>query len=406
MLLNKFIFIICVVSTLSMFNNRLISSGGLKSAIYALILFFIFWLWNLIFKQRQRKKKEKMYSMNKYIFFALFFVAISFIVGTPYSPSYSLFLKYIGYILCFYFGVYIIENGIPLKVNAGLLCFTLFLPLFLVGIIDKTPHKIMFFVLSNMYSYTGLAFSFLVYTVCGTNSKSFYWGLALLFAYILSCSSLGIVVAFVLALLFINRRNVRLMVASLIILTIIVLAVFYSNIEIFKRIRDVINIFLSLSAYDWMHLRDLDLYRVGQRVVQESGRDDNTSAIWRLIHWSALVEDFLKNWYYSFVLGLGDNYAHKVLGNYPHCEYLRFLCEYGFIVFAIMMKWINNLRKVVKKDKSVYFIVTFLFYCITENLIDTFVANAVMFFCIGVNYTRCKLNSPFNKISKNESSSN
>ncbi len=389
-MINVFLFFLCSASTISMINNGWLSSSILKNGIYGLMFLFIGWMsYVLLRKSKKNNGAWQVFLPRKLVFFYLFLFA-NFILSR-YSPNFSLLLKYLAYGLCFYLGAYFVKERISVSPNNFLLFFTILLPLFLVGFVDKTAHKSTFFVLSNMYSLTGLGLSLFYYTVNYGKKNAFRNAFIILGCFILSCSSLGIVGALVLCVLFVNRKSFKLMAITMLLGVILVVLINYSNIEIFKRIRDVFRVFGSLSINDWFHLRDLDLYKVSQNVTYESSRNDNTSALWRLAHWEALVEDFLLNFRYAFVLGLGDNYAFKVLKNYPHCEYLRCMCEYGLVVFFIVLKWIRSLWKVVGKDQSFYFIGMFLFYACTENIIDTFVANSLIFFCIGFHYTQCKM---------------
>lgn len=382
-MLNKYLSFLCLALILSMLNNSLILSDALKYSIYVLLIVFIIWLYNVVGAYKSLAFR------NRYLLILLAFICGNF-AFSPYAPQYSMLLKFFSYVLCFLFGEKVFYERIPLKVNKILLYITILSPLILVGLFDSTPHKTTFFVLSNMYSFTGLSICLLYFTFNQQKRSIFYLSILLLLLYVISCSSLGIIVALLLCVLYVNRRNARLMLLSLCLVIFLFLAVMYSNLGVFVRIRDVINIFASMTVDDWANLKDLDLYTLQQQVAQNSSRNDNTSAIWRMAHWSALLEDFLKNWQYSFLFGLGTDYTYKELGNYPHNEYLRFLCEFGIIVFLILIRWVKKICRVMGGDRVFYFIGTFFFYCLTENLIDTFVGEAVLFFCIGYHYCRCK----------------
>ena len=380
---NKFIGFLCVSLTLAMFNETIIVSNALKYSIYAILILLTLWLFGTSNKFGYNPLR------NNVVLVLLFLLFLNFLLS-PYEPNYSWLIKYIAYIFCFVFGELLYKQEVPMKVNKIILYTLAFLPVILVGLFDHTAHKNMFFVLSNTYSFTGLSISLLVFTLKLDDNRALYYAFGVLALYIVSCSSLGIVGAVVLAVLIINRYNAKLMFWSTIGGIFFVILVLFSDIEVFKRIRDVIMVFQSMSMDDWRHVRDLDLYYLTEGMSFESSRTDNTSLIWRVAQWLGILQGYFENWYFAIPFGLGDSYALRELGNYPHNDYIRILCEYGLIVFVIVMRWLKKVCKTMARDVSFYFICAYFIYFFTENIIDTFVANAIMFMCIGYNYTRCK----------------
>lgn len=364
-----------------MLDNSLYESPALKYSIYGLLVFLIVWLYKTI------KKFHVNIFANKSVMVFMLCMCINF-VFSPYVDSYVLLLKYGAYILCFRFGYEVFANNIPMKVNKWMLYAFVLTPLILVSFFDHTAHKTVFFALSNVYSYLGLTLTLLLFVLYEDRKKIFYYSFAILGLYILSCSSLGILVAVALSIFIINRRNTRLMLVSLFLGFIAIFLVLYSDISIFTRVRDVLNITMSLTWDDWKNLQDLDMHSLEIAYGGNSDRTDNTSAIWRLAHWSGLLGEYFENWYYSILFGLGNGYSEVHTGFDPHNEYLRLLIEYGMIVFIIVFKWIRKLCGALYKTKAFYFVLSVLLYHLTENLVDFFIGNAIVYFCVG--YLYCK----------------
>lgn len=377
----QFVLMMSTASLLSMFNHSLIDSAVLRLAIYALMVFYVFWVVSFTYKYVPK------FYQNKAVIALFIFVVINIIVS-PYSPLYARIIKFVGYLGSFAFGYVVCKKRIPFKCNKWILASLFLLPLILVGLFDKTPHKTIFFELSNPYSFFGLCLALFLYTIFNDRKYIFIWSIGLLLAYIISASSLGIVTSVVLSVLIINRRKKKLMYASVLFAVVSILAVIYIDIPIFVRIRDVINIATSLSWDDWCHLKDMNFYELTQKVGMESERSDNASFLWRLAHWQFIIDGVIENWWYALPFGLGDNYANEECGNYCHNEYLKFFAENGLVVFGIIISWIKKVHASLEKMQAYYFILAALCYHLTENLIDTFVACVLMYFCIG--YWMCK----------------
>lgn len=368
-----------------MLNNSMVQSSFLKIAIYGMMVIFEI---KLLFYC-------KYYNFGGYnlrnISIPMLLIMVSF-VHSDYEPLWGLYIKYIGYILCFIYGSLSWSSDNTLIVSKKLLYFTILTPLILVGLIDKTPHKTLFYTLSNVYSFSGLCFSFYYYTVFYNNKNVLVNSLFLLIIFIISSSTLGILFAFVLTIAYMSRKNRKMIVCFILCFMLIVSLVMYSDIQVFSRLKDVIAVFNNMSKEDWLNIRELNMWDISKDVDYSSDRTDNTSAIWRLSHWAALIQDYLQYWYYSFFIGLGDSYSLVVLGNVPHNDYLRFLCEYGVIVFSYIIYYIRRLLIIIKNDEVMIFIVAFLIYSFSENLINTFASNSLLYFCIGYHYERCKQN--------------
>lgn len=384
-MLNKFFLMLSTALFLAM-ASEYTDNGVFKTASYAILILFIVWAY-----YNTRRGGFNILANNNFRILMLI-LFLNFVIS-PYEPVYSLLLKFVGYAFCFSLGAKCFDYQVPFRINKLLLFSTLLIPLILVGIVDRTPHKTEFFEMSNTYTYLGLSFAIFLYTFFPERKNILYISFGFLFLYILSCSSLGILVAVVASVLFINRKNSKLMFGSAIFAGILILLVLYSNITIFVRIRDVITIVTSMTLDDWKNIKDLDLYSMQQSMQGNSGREDNTSVLWRFAHWTSILTAYFEHWYYSILFGLGDHYSVQECGNYPHNEYIRCLCEYGLIVTVIVGRWLKNLYHTIKDDRVFYFISTVFVFHFTENLIDFFVGNALIYFCIGYHYSRIKSES-------------
>lgn len=348
------------------------------------MVFYVIWVVRFTYN-----KAPHLYRNRKVVLLVIL-LSINMIVS-PYDPMYPRLIKYLGYIGSFAFGYVLCENDISMKCNKMIMGSLVMLPLIFVGLFDHTAHKELFFPLSNTYSYLGLCCSIFIFTVYNEHKNIFLWSIGLIIAYIISASSLGIVTAVVLAVIIINRKNVKLVVPLCFMAILCVVVIMTIDIPVFLRIRDVANIATSLSLDDWTHLKDMNFYEASLQVDMQSDRVDNTSFLWRFAHWQYILEGFLDNWWYAIPFGLGDCYANRVCGNYCHNEYVKFLAENGVIVFSILFTWILAVNKKLKDTKANYFILSAFCYHLTENLIDTFVACVLLYFCIGYWIKRVEL---------------
>ena len=368
---------------LTMLNNRAFDNAVLKYAIYGLLTYFVFWIIRYSYKIKPDFFKNRSVVV-------LFILLITNLIFSPYNPLYVRIIKYLGYLGCFVFGYILCEKNIDLKCNKWFLWALVFVPIICVGLLYNTPHKTLFFKLSNGFSYYGLCASLLIYTIYNKKDQIFKWSIMLILIYIASASTLGIVSAIVLSILIINRHNVKLMFITLLLGVIGLMCILYIDLPIFLRIRDVFNLAGTLTWYDWTHLKDLNLYQLESQVDSLSGRSDNTSFIWRLAHWQKVLDGFINNWWYAIPFGLGDGYSVNECGNYCHNEYLKFFAENGLVVFMILIKWVNKAHLLLCNNKAYYFILAIFCYHLTENLIDSFVPCAMFYFCLGYWIMRVK----------------
>lgn len=381
----KFVAFMSIASLLTMINNRLVDSAVLKLFVYGLMVTYVYWIISSTYK-----KYPQLYTDRKVVI--LFVLLTLNIISSPYDPLYPRLIKYAGYLGSFVFGFMAFERGLKFECSKFLLFLLVFVPLILIAVFDNTPHKTLFFTLSNTYSFFGLCCGLFIYTIYNANANIFKWSMLLVFAYIVSSSTLGIVSSLILAVFLINRRNIKLMMLSFVCTILGGICIMYIDIPIFLRIRDVVNLAGTLSWYDWAHLKDANFYNISLQVDALSDRDDNTSFLWRIAHWQFILDAFFENWWYSIPFGLGDGFANKECGNYCHNEYLKFLTENGVLVFSILISWVLKVHKLLQGSQVYYFILAILCYHLTENLIDTFVACVLFYFCLGYWVKRVQYN--------------
>lgn len=377
----KFVTILSVASLLTMVNQRLYNSKEIKYCIYGLMLWYVFWIFRYTYRVSPNFYKNK----SIVVFYLLLIVNI---LLSPYDPLYSRIIKSIGYLASFIFGYLVFDRGIKMKCSKIILFSLIIVPVILVGLFDHTPHKTMFFLLSNNYSFLGLCCALFLYTIYNDREESFKWAIMLLLSYIITASTLGVVVAAALSILLIHIRSIRLVLSFLFIFGIAIICVVNIDIPIFLRIRDVFNITTSLTWDEWANLKDMNLYDVSQGTEMQSDRNDNTSAIWRIAHWQRIIDGYIKNWWYAIPIGLGDDYSLKVCGYHCHNEFLKFFSENGIIVFGILISWIKKANRRLHDYKAYYFILAIICYHFTENLIDSFVPCVMFYFSLGYWYKK------------------
>lgn len=374
---------ILVVILVTMVANSNEAYSAIKYVLYVVELFLI-----AIMYVSSRGYAKKLFQ-NPLLLICLFIILCGMIVFDNHS-NYSNIIKYVGYVVCFGFGKALSYKRIqPPRI---IILSLILAPLLIVGLADHTLNQSRFFPNSNTFTYWGLCCSIMYFTLYKDSPKVLLYSFSIVLAYIGVGTSLGIFSAFVLAV-FINRRNFKLMLGSGVLGLILIGFVFWSDIAVFVRIRNVLEIFRTMTWQDWTHLSELNLYDLQQEsnvVTGDNMRSDNTSAIWRFAHWSILLKDYFSNITYGLFVGLGDNYSTYNHSLPPHNEWLRLLIEYGAIVFISMLKWTRKFCNVISKTKVYYLFLTVIIYHITENLIDAFPSNCLMYISAGFWYQICK----------------
>ncbi len=382
--INFFLAFLIAVLLVTMLNNHLFQSSAVQAILYLLQILFISYLvsCNSQFGVNVFNNKKNLICLCVIVFGMLVFYKQSPLVGNV--------LKFFGYISCFYLGLNFEKYDVDIKPKSLILNMVCFLPLLIVGIFDHSLNQSMFFPNSNTFVYWGGCCALLYYTLNNGENKAVHISAIILLLYVLVGSSLGIVAALLLSIIIINRRNKNLMVMTIVMAFVFYLLVLYSSFSIFARIRNVIEIYKSMSLDDWLNLKELELWTLqNDNAVADNMRSDNTSSIWRLQHWLRITDDFFTNWMYSFLIGLGDNYTKFYHHLKPHNDFLRVLIEYGGVVFFVLISYIKQLFSAIRNEKCFYFILPLILYHLTENLIDGFPSNCLFYFCTGYWYYKC-----------------
>lgn len=361
------------------------------SADSAIVKYFLygteFLLISIMYKETRRNGFKP---LNNPLLITCFFIVALGMVVFHNEPYYSNLIKYVGYVTCFFFGEATTTHHLaspPKYIIRGLII----LPLIIVAIGDHSLNQSQFFPNSNSFTYWGICCALLYYTTYRTSRQVFKVSIGIILMYIAVGSSLGILVAVVLSFILINRRNRKLVLITVSFYLLLAIGIIWSDISVFKRIRNVIEIYTSMTWEDWNNLSNLNLYELQKaNTVDGNMRSDNTSSIWRFQHWIILLTDYISNIGYSFFIGLGDNYAQFNHRLRPHNDWLRLLVEYGFIVFFAILTWTRRFCRMINHEKIYYIFLAIIIYHITENLIDAFPANCMMYICAGSWYQTCK----------------
>ena len=381
---------ILFVILLTMVNNYNTNFSIVRYILYGIEFMLIGIMYN-------KAKLNGFKTFNNKFIICLLIITLGMILF-EYDAFFSNLIKFIGYATCFSFGRATSKHqqlSPPKYVIAGLIM----LPLFIVAIGDHTLNQSLFFPNSNCFTYWGLCCSILYYTSFHSQTKTLEISIIILLSYIAIGSSLGILAAVILSFIIINRKNRKLMTITIISCLLLMIGIQWIDISIFKRIRNVIDIYKSLSLQDWLNLTELNLYELqSANSVDDNIRSDNTSSIWRFQHWITLLYDYIENLEYSLFVGLGDNYAQFNHRLRPHNDWLRILIEYGAIVFFIVITWTRRFCQIVNRTKVYYMFLAVIIYHITENLIDSFPANCLMYICAGYWYQTLSKKSNVNSI--------
>lgn len=317
------------------------------------------------------------------VLICLLIICLNFIFS-PYDPRYSLLIKYFGYFTIFTLGKKFAVTEKKLSCNTFLLYLLALLPLLIIGFFDKSIMKTTYFSNNNVFVYMGLCVSIFFILLKGTDLKSLFYSLCILSSYILVGTSLGILVAIFGAFFLLNIRKENFFMVSFFAICFI-LIILYSNMSVFVRIRDTISIYKALDWYDWTHLSELNFYELQQSVVTMGVREDNTSSLWRLLHWIELLKDYFTHPFH-ILFGLGADYSISKTSQAAHNDYIFLLTEYGLIIFYFIINGIVKIFKRLQSHKNFYLILAVIFYHFTENLIDTFPPNCLFYFTLGYTY--------------------
>lgn len=316
---------------------------------------------------------------------AVLFASIVIVLNnllSPNEPQFANLIKLAGYFCCYYYGTTLARRYDSLSVDSNLLFALILVPVLVVAFFDHTIFKNAFFTTSNTFVYTGLSMT-LFYALVKYKKRHFMlisW--AVVAFYVLICTSLGVVVAILLAYMILNLKASHLpylFFAGI----IVILAVAFIDIPLFIRIRDVISLWLTMSSDDWKNLQTVNYYELNQRVDIAGDRGDVGSSIWRLAQWSGIFTEYVRR-VWTIPFGMGSGFSISFTGLLPHNDFLMILSEYGLILFCMFVKFIMSIYNKMRNERYlIYFVLAMFIYHLTENLMLTFPPNALFYFVLG-----------------------
>ena len=318
--------------------------------------------------------------LNKYVLICIIILCVNFALS-PYEPRISLLPKFLGYLSCFGYGYSLAKrHNIP-KVSNTLLALLILPPALIVFLFDPTDEKKTFFENSNVFVFLGLTMALFYVFLKGYDKKHQIIAWGILVMYMAIGTSLGIIVAVALAYFLINfswRNLIFLLIGGV----VFVLIVEFVDLPVLTRFRDVIEVWKSLSWNDLIHIQDINLHDLGNSVNRVGDRSDTTSSVWRLIQWSGIFTQYVTS-PLNIPFGLGADFAFYKTGLPPHNDFLMILSEYGLIVFLIFVKIVIKAFHSVKRQEVRFLVVAIFCYYFTENLINSFPQNVILYFVLG-----------------------
>ena len=371
--INTFIFLLFVALLSTMAANANDSASFRLLTYFSEIILILYSCYYSIIKNHHSL-------LNNSIVFVGLILLFNYLLS-PNNPNYSDLLKIFGYFCCFSYGTILASMNSNLYANKYLILFLILIPVVFVGLFDGTEKKMTFFANSNVFVYLGVAMALLFTVLYGEKKTLLYaaWGILILYLFV--GTSLGIIAAVCMSVFLLNFKLKHLL-PLVIGVTCLVLAIFFIDIPVFVRIRDVIALWNTLDNNDLANISDLNLYELSLRADIQGERSDTTSAIWRLTQWLDILTDYIKS-IWNIPFGLGAGFAVKKTGLPPHNDYILLLTEYGVFVFTYFILFIKNVYKNLKDHPAIYFILSMYLYHLTENLVFMFPANAMLYFSLG-----------------------
>ena len=205
---------------------------------------------------------------------------------------------------------------------------------------------------------------------------------AFLGAVALMFSTLGVLLAVVLALVFSLSLRRYAGLYLLVSIAAIALATALPELTIFKRVSEVFeNISAVTQAGLWTELDRMsyrDLYLL-------TGSSTDLSLFFRIKHWQDLWAAYVASDWSSllFGLGVGASVYHTDLGLVPHNDYLRFMVETGPLGFAGFTMLTLYLVARIGRRAFVISTAAVALYFMSDNLINNFPAMAMYYFFAG-----------------------
>lgn len=206
--------------------------------------------------------------------------------------------------------------------------------------------------------------------------------------------TMGALLAFILAVIFIYKKlNFKTLIYFMLVsITIPFIFIWLkdANFSAIDRIINVVDIIQTLfSKYSLKELANLQY----GKAVELTGSSD-LSFLFRIKHWSDIIQYYLNANWYEQLLGIG-------IGNIPnvtkmelvaHNDFLKLIVEFGplyFVLYIIIM--FKILKSIIKTYPFVSIpLLTIFIYFGTENLMNNFLAMSFFYYFLGIYYTKSR----------------
>lgn len=294
-------------------------------------------------------------------------------------------LKFISYIIIFFFGYILCYRNIEFCCNKRILQLAILLPILCyIFIFHRKDGGL--FDLANTYVYYGLAISILYYLIKKDEKKSIRNTYIIFLLYVLSSVKLGILVAFVIVYFIYSMNNLKRIFNFTLVCIIGIIAVANIDIPVFLRIRNVYELATNIPVKVYTDISNVSAYEIGEMYGKNFSGDNDTSFVFRLIHWSRLFNVWFTSSIIHILFGYGDMYVKNNYTLQPHNEYVKFLFENGLIVFFIIVAFVYKSFICLKDSKMKYLLLTPFAFFLTENLVYFSCMNFYIFLALGYFY--------------------
>ena len=314
--------------------------------------------------------------------FCICLIALFLLCPLFNGSSYLYPIKYIAYIVTFLFGYVSCCLGIDFKCKKWILYAIILFPVFFYIFIAHRNGGGMFD-LANTYAYYGLSVAML-YCICNIKEekvlKRTYF---ILLLYILTAVKLGVVFAFALSVVLYSLRGFRSVVFCIGFGIICIIAIIYVDIPLFVRIRDVYDLASNIPLKTYAGIGESSAYEIGEMYGNKASGENDTSFVFRLVHWSRLLTYWFNSDFSYILFGYGDMYVKERFGLQPHNEYVKFLVENGLMVFVMVVVFVAKLFKWLRIYKISFVFFMPVIYFLTENIVYYSVMNIMVFFALG-----------------------
>lgn len=317
--------------------------------------------------------------------FVLIFVTSIFMSSIINHSSLLYAFKFISYIFVFLFGYVICKNRDTFTCKRWMLYIIVLLPAILYVFYYKMSSGGLFG-LENTYVYYGLSASILYVLVNYKMKKTNRWAWLILGIYVFTAVKLGIIVAIFITLALYSVNSIKHLIYFAILLVTGIIVVFNVDIPLFMRIRNVYDLANNIPLNVYQNIENSSVYEIGETYGNKEDGENDTSFVFRLIHWTRLLIFWSHSDIIKIVFGYGDMYVKNTFDLQPHNEFIKILIENGLLVFINFIVFVISLFRRLKKTKWRYLLFVPIIFMLTENLLYFSVMNFFVFLTWGYFY--------------------